>query len=89
MVFVLCVKSILGQLMYSLGPILFTADLEASLYNLCVLIGVFLNIFSSGLKIFIYIIFNKSFRSAFFKLFNLKRNSEYLRDKTNRTNTKS
>ena len=82
MVLVMCVKSIVGQLLYSLGPILFTADLEPSIYNLCVLFGVFLNIFSSGLKLFIYIAFNKSFRYAFFKLFNMKRQSEYLDDKT-------
>ena len=89
MVLVMCIKSLLGQSLYSLGPLLFTADLEASIYNLCVLIGNFLNIFSSGLNFFIYITFNKSFRSAFFKLFNLKRKYEYNEDITLNTKTKT
>lgn len=89
MVLVMCVKSIVGQLLYSLGPILFTADLEPSIYNLCVLFGVFLNIFSSGLNIFIYLIFNKSFRYAFFKLLNLKCKSGYKDDTTVPSKTKT
>ena len=80
MVLVMCIKSLLGQLLYSIGPILFTANLEASIYNLCVLIGNFLNIFSNGLNIFIYITFNKPFRLVFFKLINVKRKSGYKDD---------
>ena len=91
MVFVMCIKSFTGQILFSLAPILFLANLESSIYTFFVLFANFLYILSSGLNFFIYIIFNKSFRAAVFKIFNPKRKYESkLKDGTSvRTITKT
>ena len=65
MVLAMAVKALIGQVLSSLSTVFFTANLEKFKYEICLVIGNVLYIFSIGFNFFIYLEFNKAYLAAF------------------------